>query len=154
MARRGPSLTALLGLLAVAGYQNRDKLSDLVRKVQAPDSGGKVASGSGGQFDSLLGGTPVGSTLKSAIGELINMFQGTPQEQQANSWVAPGQNTHVTPDDLEAVIGNETLDDLQAKTGMTRIDLLAALSKNLPEAVDTMTPHGRLPTDAEAGGYV
>lgn len=154
MARRGPSLTALLGLLAVAGFQHREKISDLVRKVQSSNTGGRLRSGMGEQIESLLGGSPVGATLKTAINELVNMFQGTPQEQRAKSWVSPGQNIHVTPDDLEAVIGDETLDDLQEKTGMTRIDLLAALSKNLPKAVDEMTPHGRLPTDDEAGGYV
>lgn len=31
MARGGfPSMTALLGLLAVAGYQNRDKISEML----------------------------------------------------------------------------------------------------------------------------
>ena len=31
MSRGYPSLTALLGLLAIAGYQNRDKLAELLR---------------------------------------------------------------------------------------------------------------------------
>jgi uncharacterized protein YidB (DUF937 family) len=31
MSRGMPSLTALLGLLALAGYQNRDKLSELLK---------------------------------------------------------------------------------------------------------------------------
>jgi len=68
--------------------------------------------------------------------------------------VASGQNTDVPPDDLESVIGDDTLADLQQKTGMSRAKLLAALSQNLPRAVDTMTPNGRLPTADEAGSYV
>lgn len=37
-----PSLAALLGLLAVAGYQNRDKLGQIFQdaKGRAPNSGG------------------------------------------------------------------------------------------------------------------
>jgi len=31
MSRGYPSLTALLGLLAIAGYQNRDKLTEMLR---------------------------------------------------------------------------------------------------------------------------
>ena len=31
MSRGMPSMTALLGLLALAGYQNRDKLADLLK---------------------------------------------------------------------------------------------------------------------------
>lgn len=154
MSRRGPSLTALLGLLAVAGFQHREKISDLVRKVQSSDTGHRFGSGMADQTEGLLGGSPVGATLRSAINELVGMFQGTPHQQQAESWVSGDQNIHVTPDELEAVIGHETLAELQEKTGMTRIDLLAALSKNLPNSVDEFTPHGRLPTDDEAGGYV
>lgn len=36
MSRGMPSMTALLGLLAIAGYQNRDKLAELLR---GPGSG-------------------------------------------------------------------------------------------------------------------
>ena len=38
-----PSMTALLGLLALAGYQNRDKLGELLGGGQ----GGPSAAGSG-----------------------------------------------------------------------------------------------------------
>ena len=31
MSRGMPSMTALLGLLALAGYQNRDKLAELLK---------------------------------------------------------------------------------------------------------------------------
>jgi hypothetical protein len=30
MSRRFPSMTALLGLLAIAGYQNRDKIAEML----------------------------------------------------------------------------------------------------------------------------
>jgi uncharacterized protein YidB (DUF937 family) len=37
-----PSMTALLGLLAIAGYQNRDKLAELLKGAGAsnPEPGG------------------------------------------------------------------------------------------------------------------
>ena len=38
MSRGMPSMTALLGLLALAGYQNRDKLAEMVRNVGAGQS--------------------------------------------------------------------------------------------------------------------
>lgn len=40
-----PSMTALLGLLAVAGYQNRDKLAEMLGGLQ----GGGAGQGQGGQ---------------------------------------------------------------------------------------------------------
>lgn len=154
MARRGPSLTALLGLLAVAGYQNRDKLSELIGKVQAPDSQLRVSSGLGEQLTEMLGGSPTGSRIAAALNELMAMFQGTPNEKPAQSWVAQGTNTPLEARDLEEALGEETLADLVEKTGMSRASLLSALAINLPSSIDVMTPNGRLPSDDEARGYI
>ena len=49
MSRGMPSMTALLGLLAIAGYQNRDKLAELLRGA------GGAAPGSSGTSQPLAG---------------------------------------------------------------------------------------------------
>jgi uncharacterized protein YidB (DUF937 family) len=55
MSRGFPSMTALLGLLAVAGYQNRDKLAELPRGSQnGPASAGQGSLG--GLLGQLTGG--------------------------------------------------------------------------------------------------
>ena len=36
MSRGFPSMTALLGLLAIAGYQNRDKIAEMLGGGQKP----------------------------------------------------------------------------------------------------------------------
>ena len=45
MSRGMPSMTALLALLAIAGYQNRDKLAEMLGhaagSVSKPESGGQ-----------------------------------------------------------------------------------------------------------------
>ena len=59
MSRGMPSMTALLGLLALAGYQNRDKLAEMVRNVGAGQSkpgAGDALSGMLGNLGGLLGG--------------------------------------------------------------------------------------------------
>jgi hypothetical protein len=59
MSRGFPSMTALLGLLAVAGYQNRDKLADLLGGLGkgAPTTPGQPGAtpGLGGLLDQLKG---------------------------------------------------------------------------------------------------
>lgn len=45
MANRMPSLAALLGLVAIAGYQNRDKIGDFIRGVA--DHPNAAGTGSG-----------------------------------------------------------------------------------------------------------
>jgi uncharacterized protein YidB (DUF937 family) len=48
-----PSMTALLGLLALAGYQNRDKLAELLKGAGNTPSG---ASNQQGPLGAVLGG--------------------------------------------------------------------------------------------------
>ncbi len=51
MSNGFPSMTALLGLLAVAGYQNRDKLAEMFKGAQ----GGMAQGGPGGGGSGLPG---------------------------------------------------------------------------------------------------
>jgi hypothetical protein len=46
MSRGFPSMTALLGLLAIAGYQNRDKIAEMLSGLgkTTPGAAGRVAS--------------------------------------------------------------------------------------------------------------
>ena len=48
----------------------------------------------------------------------------------------------------------EQIDFLTARTGLSREELLAGLSEQLPKAVDHLTPEGRLPTPEEMNRVV
>lgn len=159
MKRGGPSLTALLGLLAVAGYQNRDKIGDLVRRVQAntaTDGGKPAVSGGGmmGDLTSMFGGSAAGGTLASGMRELVDAFSGTKQADKAQSWVATGQNQPVSETDLTDVLDADTLATLEQKTGLSRADIVARLSRDLPQAVDAFSPQGRVPDPHEANSLI
>ena len=145
-----PSLTALLGLLAIAGYQNRDKLAELLRGTDKKP-GAATQGGIGGLLDQLrssLGGATPGGILSGGLGELVDRFKKSGQGDTAESWVGTGPNKPVTPTQLEQAIGPEILDSLAKQTGLSRNELLARLSRELPDAVDKYTPQGRLPTEA------
>lgn len=142
-------MVALLGLLAVAGYQNRDKLGELLN-----GAGGRSGGGLGDLLNGLggaLGGTSAGSVLNGGLGDLVDRFRQSGHGQQADSWINEGEdNAPVDASDLEQVLGEDTLAELTQKTGLSRADLLARLSTVLPDAVNTMTPNGRVPTEAES----
>ena len=53
MASKMPSLTALLGLLAIAGYQNRDKIAEMLKGAGA--TGDKASSGTQPGLGGVLG---------------------------------------------------------------------------------------------------
>jgi uncharacterized protein YidB (DUF937 family) len=107
-----------------------------------------------GGLGGLLGGATAGTVLSGGLDNLIKGFQQSGQGNVAQSWVGHGPNQEIAPNDLAQALGGDTLDTLSQQTGMERNDLLAGLSQYLPELVDQLTPHGRLPTDEEASRMV
>ncbi|MGY4330916.1 putative membrane protein YeaQ/YmgE (transglycosylase-associated protein family) [Bradyrhizobium sp. LB7.2] len=80
MSRGMPSMTALLGMLAIAGYQNRDKLADMSRHATSGQPAGAKDSLSG--MLGNLGG--VGSLLHGGIGELLEHFKQNGQGRRGS----------------------------------------------------------------------
>lgn len=156
-----PSMTALLGLLAIAGYQNRDKIAEILRDLsgggtapadnKAPQ--GQVANQTAGQpagqgqlggLRDILGGTSVGGLLTGGLGELMDRLNQAGQKDTADSWVSKGANKDIAPTDLSAAIGPEVLQTLTRITGLSQDELLKRLSQELPTAIDKYTPDGRV----------
>jgi uncharacterized protein YidB (DUF937 family) len=152
MNRKMPSMTALLGLLAIAGYQNRDKLAELLSGAGARESrpgSGEQQPGSGGLLGNLggmLGGAGVGGLLNGGINELLDQFKQNGEGETAQSWINEGPNKDVSPPQLRQAIGPDVLAALEQQTGLSQEEILARLSRELPAAVDKYTPGGRLPS--------
>lgn len=149
---------ALLGLLAVAGYQNRDKIADMIgARSRAPGSApGQVGQQDpqGGGLGGLLGGASAGGVFSGGLRDLIERFRGSGHAQAADSWVKTGPNQSLATDQLEQAIGADALKTLTQQTGLSREELLARLTRDLPAAVDKFTPDGRLPTEDEAARLI
>lgn len=140
-----PSLAALLGLVAVAGYQNREKIGEFVKNL----SNGNSANPTGGIIDSVknaLGNSPAATTITGGLGELMERFNGTKQEETAKSWVGTGPNAPISDEQLGDTLGDDLIAGLIKQTGLSREELLQRLSKTLPETVDKLTPDGRIPS--------
>jgi uncharacterized protein YidB (DUF937 family) len=163
MSRGFPSMTALLGLLAVAGYQNRDKIAEMLGGLTsnpggtpggAPGApgqqqGGLAGAGGLGGLGGLLGGLGgqnPGGLLSGGLGELVDSFRQSGQGDIAESWVGTGPNKEVAPQQLEQAIGPDVLAALAQQTGLSREEIVARLSRELPQAVDQYTPEGRIPS--------
>ena len=158
-------MLALLGLLAVAGYQNRDKISGAINDLKSrsrtstdgtPDilggltNGlGGLLNGQGGGLGGLLGGLGAGG-LAGGLSDLLGTFKDNGQAEIADSWVNTSVPTQgLRPDQVEAAIGSDTLAELSTRTGLSREELLERLAKNIPQAVDALTPNGQMPTEEQ-----
>ncbi len=143
MAKRMPSLLALLGLVAVAGYQNREKIGEFVKGLSNDPN-----SAAGGIIDSVkktIGSSPTATSITGGLGELVDQFTKSGAGKTAESWIGKGPNEPITDSQMEKTLGADLIDSLVKQTGLSREELLSRLSKTLPEAVDKLTPDGRVP---------
>ncbi len=139
-----PSLAALLGLVAVAGYQNRDKISDFVKGLSG--GGGGAAALPGGSAAAASAALPGG--IGGLLGGLVSHFQQNGAGDVASSWVGTGSNLPITGDQLSKVLGPDLVSKISASTGLSPHQIVAQLSQVLPQVVDHMTPQGKLPPHA------
>jgi uncharacterized protein YidB (DUF937 family) len=158
MARSGPSLVALLGLLAVAGYQNRDKIGAMLQNAGGangmPGRSGSGDTGPLGDLGSLFGGSGGGGNLVEGLRSLVERFRDAGRGDLADSWVASGPNRDLSPSTMSSALDEELLTEIERRTGLGRDEIVSRLSQTVPQAVDAMTPLGRLPTDDEARVYL
>jgi len=149
-----PITMGLLGLLAYRTFQGKGRLADMLGRSEngdAPRTGAPQAAG-GGLLGGLLG-AGAGSILSGGLGDLLKSLQQGGQGDKAETWVAKGPNAQIAPPDLARALGPDKLAWLMQETGLSRDELLAGLSRELPDTVDELTPEGRIPTEQEAARW-
>lgn len=135
-----PTVLAVLGLLAYRTLKGKGRLAELM------------------QGSSPAPGVPAGNSPVAALGrgallgglkELLDRFRQNNPNSPADSWVSTGPNQAISSSELERTLGGERIEWLTAQTGMTKEQLLAGLATSLPDAIDKLTPDGRVPTEEE-----
>lgn len=120
--------------------------------------GNLVGGGTGGSsspmgqiLSGLLGGGQAGAMgnpgMGGGLGGLVSQFQQAGLGHIAQSWVGNGPNQPVSPQQLQNVFGEDQVQGMASQAGMQPGDFLSQLSQHLPNAVDGMTPSGRLPDE-------
>ena len=102
-----------------------------------------------GQLKSSLGGAGAGGLLSGGLSELVDRFKQSGHGETADFSIGTGSNKPIAPPQLEKAIGSDVLETISTQTGLSREEVLARLSRELPNAVDKYTPQGRVPTEAD-----
>jgi uncharacterized protein YidB (DUF937 family) len=160
-----PMTMAILALLAWKAVKHLSGPQTGASPAPAPspgnaNAGGGIGGSLGGSLGDvlkgglggLLAGGAAGSVISGGLGDLLRQFQQNGQGDAANSWVSPGPNKPISPDDLGRALGTDQINALSAQSGLSRDELLAGLSRHLPDTINHLTPDGRLPTESELSG--
>ena len=112
-------------------------------------AGGGLSDLLKGGLGGLLAGGAAGTVLSGGLGDLLKQLQDNGLGDHADSWVSNGPNKQIAPGDLANALGADQIDQISAQSGLSRDDLLRGLSQYLPDAINHLTPDGRLPNDDE-----
>lgn len=110
-------------------------IGDMVSGVLGDGDAVRKASGLLDQFGGLDG--------------LVSQLQKGGLGDQVGSWIGTGDNTEVSADQLRGALG----DDALGKAGFDPGDL-DGLARMLPQAIDGLTPDGRLPAADQLQGML
>jgi uncharacterized protein YidB (DUF937 family) len=65
------------------------------------------------------------------------------------SWVSTGQNLPISAEQIQGVLGNEQVQQLAAKAGISPEEASSKIAELLPGMVDKLSPDGKLPEGGE-----
>ena len=117
-------------------------LSSLLGGGQQQQQGGMLGGLMGGGQPAQQGGGMMGG---GGLAGLLGQFQNAGLGNIAQSWVGNGPNQPVSPSQLQSVFGEQQVNSMAGQAGMQPHDFLSQLAQHLPNAVDGMTPNGRMP---------
>lgn len=150
MPNLSPIAKGVMLVLAAKAWQaySAQRAASGAAPAAAQSSSGIGSFGAG----SLLGGLAGmigGLGGAGALGGLMRQFEQTGFGEHARSWIGGGENEPIEPEQVETVLGGQTLNELARRFQIPIDQLKTELAAALPEAVDQLTPRGKLPSDAD-----
>jgi uncharacterized protein YidB (DUF937 family) len=111
---------------------------DILNTIQSALGGGDKKDDLMSTVMGLLGG-------QGGLNNLISQFASKGLGDVIGSWVSTGKNLPVSGDQLQSVLGKDTINNLASKLGMDKGALTSQLTNLLPNVVDKLTPDGKVP---------
>lgn len=115
----------------------------IIKEVQEKFNLGDKA---GSLLASLLG--LIANPANGGFGGFIDRFKDAGLGNLADSWITTGDNTPISREQLESVLGEDTIDAVAEQSGVDKVTTASALSLMTPHVVDALTPGGEIPDEA------
>jgi uncharacterized protein YidB (DUF937 family) len=120
-----------------------------------------------GLFDSLAGavlgnmGGDKGAMLQIAMDlfkqhggleGILTKFNEAGFSEQTASWVSQGENLPISAEQIIQVLGRDSIASIAEKLTLSPTDISAKIAEYLPQAIDKMTPNGKV--DGNSGNLL
>jgi uncharacterized protein YidB (DUF937 family) len=76
---------------------------------------------------------------------LVGQFEQQGLGHVVSSWIGNGENLAISPDQVQAVLGEPHIAAVAAKLGLSPADVTNQLAGLLPHAINSVTPAGAVP---------
>ena len=90
----------------------------------------------------------MGNGGQGGLNAIVAKLQQAGLGDQVKSWLGNRQNLPITAEQLQQVLGNDTVKQLAAKYNIPVDQISQILAQQLPKAVDHASPDGKLPHTA------
>ena len=87
----------------------------------------------------------LGNDSQAGLSAIVAKLQQAGFGDQVKSWLGNGQNLPITAEQLQQVLGSDTVKQLAARFNIPVDQLAKVLAEQLPKAVDNASPNGGLP---------
>ena len=90
----------------------------------------------------------MGSGNQGGLSAIVAKLQQAGLGDQVKSWIGTGQNLPITAEQLQQVLGSDTVKQLAARFNIPVDQISKVLAQALPKAVDSASPNGTLPASS------
>ncbi len=107
-----------------------------------------LSGGSDGNQSSLLGeAVNFVQNQPGGISGLVQQLQSQGLGDVVQSWISNGSNLPISADQIQQVMGSDTVKQIASKIGVDPDTVANGLSQALPELINHLTPNGEVPAD-------
>lgn len=118
--------------------------SDAVKNLADSDTVKKMVASESGEDPGFVGEVinMVKDPSNGGVSGLMKKFQENGLGDTVKSWIGPGGNHPITAEQIKNVLGEDRINSMASKFGMSADDVCAKVAKILPAILSKLMPGG------------